>query len=150
MGGIQLYETTINGSKFEVNNLAADKGVETFAIIAGLAEGALDMLGVELKARDAASDIAGQEVAAVALRMAASVISQIGKQRVAVVPLIKTLMNNLRRDGKQIKFELDFAGDYGTLTQLVAWLIEVNFSSFFSENPLFEKVRGMLTSVTTS
>lgn len=50
--------------------------------------------------------------------------------------LFKELLEYTRRDGKELKpavIDLEFAGDLATLWQVIWFVLEVNFGSFFGE-----------------
>ena len=49
-----------------------------------------------------------------------------------VVTLIKRMCANVRRDGKAINFETEFAANYGTLVRVLWMVIRLNYSSFLS------------------
>jgi hypothetical protein len=50
-----------------------------------------------------------------------------------LVSLIKDLIANTRRDGQVINFDLDFAGDYAHLKDVLAFAVEVNYGNVFTK-----------------
>lgn len=58
---------------------------------------------------------------------------------------IVELLNGVRKDGSELtssKIDLEFAGKLATLFQVVKFVIEVNFSDFFSEGGILSLVQN--------
>jgi hypothetical protein len=53
-----------------------------------------------------------------------------------VVELIKNLVNGVRKNNKDINFEMDFAANYGELSQLLIEVCKYNYSSVFQNGGL--------------
>lgn len=48
-----------------------------------------------------------------------------------VVALIKELVQNTKRNGNTINFDIDFAGEYAELFQVVLFVVQENYGNFF-------------------
>lgn len=68
------------------------------------------------------------------------------------VDFVMELLTCTRLDGKEVKdavFDMEFAGNYMLLVHVLAFVLEVNYSSFFGPNGignLVEKVQQQVTS----
>ena len=51
-----------------------------------------------------------------------------------VVDLIKKLTSTVQKDGKDVNFDIEFAGNYGTLFKVLQFVIKENFGSFLEIN----------------
>lgn len=58
------------------------------------------------------------------------------------IGILQRLLKGLEVDGRPAQFDLDFAGAYGTLAQVVVWAVKANFQSFF--DVLQASAAGML------
>ena len=78
------------------------------------------------------AEIIGEAVAAMTARLAEP----------RTIDTIKTLLSGLTKNKQTIDFDQEFAQEYGTLSELVWFALEVNFSSFLSGNPFIEGLAG--------
>lgn len=53
-----------------------------------------------------------------------------------IVELIKNLCGSVRRNNKDINFEVDFAGNYGELAQVLVEVCKYNYASVFQNGGL--------------
>lgn len=53
-----------------------------------------------------------------------------------VVELVKNLVNGVRKDNKDINFEIEFAGNYGELIQILVEVCKYNYASVFQNGGL--------------
>jgi hypothetical protein len=53
-----------------------------------------------------------------------------------VVALVTSMLSDVRKNGHEISFDNEFAGNYGVMLELLYNIIKENFKSFFSVNGL--------------
>lgn len=116
---VACKEKNIGGSMWRANTLPATVGLEILTKLGGIASGPISVL-------NGGEGSAGDALAALAGKLAES----------GTPGLIQKLVSGVTKNGRDIDFETEFSADYGILTQLVMWLLEVNFSSFLAGNPV--------------
>jgi len=56
-----------------------------------------------------------------------------------IIEAVKSLLSGLTIDNKEEDFDTYFMGNYGELTDIVAFAVKENFSSFFTKGGFLEK-----------
>lgn len=133
---IKFEETEINGHKYKLNLLPTEPGLD---VLAWLGDTILGPIGASLQAGGLSLDKElSMELIGPAL---AASMSKLNDRRTA--QNVRVLFSGLVKDGKAVDFSTEFAGDYGTLSQLAVWAVKINFASFFVGNPLFAMLQSV-------
>lgn len=143
---LKLETTTIGGVKWSMNTLVATDGlaaVTQLAAIVGAPVGTVAGAAKKGSVLDLDTGVIGDALAKMSARMAEP----------ETVALAQLLLKDIRKQDKQIDFDIEFAGNYGVMTQLLAWSIKINFTSFFDGNPvlgaLLSKAKQSIRGVST-
>lgn len=153
-----MEETELAGASWQINTLSATKGVEVLTWLGAILGQGAGHLGSALQSMEKpkAEKAEDQETAdADADESTKSPLDidmswkDVGEAAGAILgrlsdpktpAMLKTLLADLHKDKKQVRFDEEFAANYGVLAQIVAWALTVNFQSFFTGNPV---VRGI-------
>lgn len=60
---------------------------------------------------------------------------------VEIDTLIKDMIPDVRKNGKEIMFDMEFAANYGTLISLLTEVVKANFSSFFPKRGIADLLK---------
>lgn len=138
---IKLEKTTIGGTQWGLNTLPASDGlvaVTQLAAIVGAPVGAVaGGVSKDTSFMDLDAGMLGEALAKMTQRLAEPSTIQLAQL------LLKDLQKGNGKGGLgPVDFEMEFAANYGTLIQLLAWSIRINFSSFFDGNPVLGALLG--------
>lgn len=134
---VKLEKTQIGGATWELNTLPATKGITALtklAAIVGSPLGEIGSAGVSSggDALDLQGEVLGRAIAQITQRL----------DDPGTIELVNTLVGKVKKNGKDIVFDDEFAGNYSTLVQLLGWAIKVNFSDFFEGSQLLQGLAG--------
>lgn len=127
------YERTgpEGAERWEMNTLPATVGLKVLTQLIGMLGKPLGILSGIKSDGDGATSVLGMEVSGDMIAKAFSAISEsIDDPR--TVDLVTTLLSGLRKNGRAVNFDVDFAGAYAVLLfELVPWALKGNFADFF-------------------
>ena len=66
-----------------------------------------------------------------------------------VTALVKAMTSGVTKNGMQLEFDQDFAGNYGVMLQILVAIIKENYSSFFTGNGISDII-GVIPGLTQS
>jgi len=129
---MRLHEIQIGADQWSVNSLPATSGLVTSGKLASL-------VGPSLSAMGDASTGEGLDITdSLAAKAVGALLGQMSDPK--AVQVIKELLPDIRKNGKPITFDLEFAEDYGALMRLVGWAIKFNFASFLDAHPALRSI----------
>jgi|SRR5579885_3532515 len=140
--GLSTHEFTAGGEEWSLNTLAGKPGAIMLTKIAGIVGGPLAKLaeGIEIKGSGDKLDLFNLEVTGQMLGGAIEALTtKIADDR--TIDVITGLLKGLRKRNEkgafiEVNFDLEFAGNYGVLAEIVAKAVEINYSSFFAASPV--------------
>lgn len=130
---IRTEEKEICGHKITVTTYTGREGINIFAklgrIIGPMFSGLGGLDGLDL------TKVTDSELAKAMLPMICKIFEALPETEYA--PLLVRILRSTRLDGKEITpeiFDIEFAGEYALLLQTVAFVLTVNYKSFFGES----------------
>jgi len=120
---IRMIEMEVDGHKWTCNTLPASKGWSA------------SMQFLDIVAQPLVQMVAqqGESVQSEAFSTALGIFtSKLSDPR--SLDLVKGLTSDLRKDGKPVNFDMEFAANYGLLLRIFVRLAKENFQSFLDEN----------------
>lgn len=134
---IESKDVLINESEYTITQFTASKGLRYLKQLikilapsfAALSEGA-DVSNIDVK-----SAIQDGTIQTDGFSKAVNLLVE-NMDKEDVVELIKSLVQGVRKNNKDINFEFEFAGNYGELILVLVEVCKYNYSSVFQEGGL--------------
>lgn len=134
MAGNKIHEIELDGATWTLSTLRATEGLEVLTKIIGITGGSFMSLG-------------GGDENAQGGALLGGLASRIAEP--GTVPLIKKLLASLHKNASPVKFDDEFAENYGPLIDLVEWALTINYESTLKKSrvvgtliELFKKQKG--------
>ena len=119
---VQSHDVVIGGDTYTINTFVATKGVKYLKKL-------LKVIGPAMAEAMAGSD--GEEIRTDGLGKAAEILFDNIDSEGFDDMIIEWVKNNVTKNGQPVVFDMEFAGDYGKLMQLVKEIIMLNFATVF-------------------
>lgn len=154
---VQMHEKTTTArdgtqSVWKMNMMPATESLEVLAKLSPMLGEPLGALFGDAKIEGEGEGLDANIRTEAIARALAALTKQIAQP--GTVDLIKRLLKGLRKNDLLVDFDREFTGNLGVLVKLIAWSLEINYSSFFDESlglpDMFGKLKALAPTPRTS
>jgi len=136
---IQSKDILIGDTEYSMTTFTASKGLtylkQLVKVLAPSFAAMAESAGSEVTSNDIKNAVLDQTLQADALSKAVTLLVE-NMDKEDVVQLIQNLVASCRRNGKDINFNIDFAGNYSELMQILLEVCKYNYASAFQAGGL--------------